>query len=300
VRADFHNPTGRAIKAKLRKFHRHFQLSRGVFYLRWSTASVRILPNFLIIGAQKSGTTTLYAYLNQHPAVARALTQEVHYFDLNFHRGLSWYRAHFPTTGYARRIRGALGTDLLTGEASAYYLFHPRVCRRVWATLPQARLIIVLRDPVERAWAQYLQNRATNLEDLAFEDAIDREQERLAGEQRRLLEDDTASSFSYREHSYLSRGIYVDQIRPWMELFPREQIHIVSSEELLFRDPVSIVAQVQDFLGLPRRPLEQLRIYPSEAGVPINDATRARLREHFGLHNQRLFEYLGRDFGWGR
>ena len=298
--ADFHNPAKRLLKARLRKFRRQVRSSRAVFQLRWSTASLRILPDFLIIGAQKSGTTTLYTYLNQHPAVAQAFTQEVHYFDLNFHRGLSWYRAHFPTYLHARGIRRALGANLLTGEASAYYLFHPRVCERVWATIPHVRLIIVLRDPVERAWAQYLQNRATKLEDLAFEDAIDREEERLAGERRRLIEDESATSFSYREHSYLSRGIYVDQIRPWMELFPREQIHIVSSEELLFRDPASIIAQVQDFLALPRRPLEHLRIYPREAEVPINDATRTRLRKHFCPHNQRLFEYLGRDFGWGR
>jgi hypothetical protein len=300
VSANSHQPAKRVLKARLRKFRRRVRSSRAVFQLRWSTASIRILPDFLIIGAQKSGTTTLYAYLNQHPAVAEAFTQEVHYFDLNFHRGLSWYRAHFPTTVYARRIRGALGTNLQTGEASAYYLFHPQVCRRVWATLPRVRLIIVLRDPVERAWAQYLQNRATKLEDLAFEDAIDREEERLAGERRKLLEDEAATSFSHREHSYLSRGIYVDQIRPWMELFPREQIHFVSSEDLLFRDPASIVAQVQDFLALPRHPVKQLRIYPREAGVPINDATRARLRKHFQMHNQRLFEYLGRDFGWSR
>jgi hypothetical protein len=268
------------------------------FQVRWRTGALRVLPNFIIIGAQKSGTTRLYSYLNQHHAVARSFTQEVHYFDLNFHRRLPWYRAHFPSIFRARRFRRTFRTDLQTGEASAYYMFHPLACKRVRATLPDVRLIVVLRDPVERAWAQYLQNRDTNLESLVFEDAVEREEERLAGERQRLIDDETATSFSYREHSYLSRGIYVDQIRPWIELFGRKQIHIVSSEELLFHNPVSVVERVQDFLALPRAIPKRLRIYPREAKVPMNGATRNRLKEHFRPHNHRLFEYLGIDFGW--
>lgn len=261
---------------------------------------LRILPNFLIIGAQKSGTTTLYKYLNEHPAVERSFTQEVHYFDLNFHRGLPWYRAHFPTALRAQSFKREFGLDLQTGEASAYYMFHPLVCGRVRATLPDVRLLVVLRDPTERAWAQYLQNRSHNLEDLSFEDAIGREAERIAGERQRLIDDETATSFEYREHSYLSRGIYVDQIREWFEIFGREQIHILSSEKLLFDDPVPIVEGVQNFLGLSRSTPKQLRIYSREPKEPLNDAIRNRLNDHFRPHNQRLFDFLGIDFGWER
>ena len=130
-------------------------LRQYAFLLRRRTSRLRILPRYLIIGAQKSGTTTLYEYLNQHPAVARSFIQEVHFFDLNFARGLEWYRAHFPT--YLRReyVRSRRRMELITGEASAYYLFHPLVCARVRETLPDVRLIVVLRDPVERAWAHY-------------------------------------------------------------------------------------------------------------------------------------------------
>jgi len=269
------------------------------FLLRKCLAPLRMLPHFLIIGAQKSGTTTLYKYLNQHPAVARSLIQEVHYFDLNFARGLWWYRAHFPTIFQRMRVRRDLGMDLITGEASAYYMFHPLVCMRVRRTLPDARIIILLRDPVERAWAHYCQSRDIAFEHLSFEAAIEQEEQRLAGERLRLQRDGTAVSFEYREHSYLSRGIYVDQIQPWCETFPREQIHIAASEDLLFKHPAAVVARVQEFLGLPPREPERLRIYPREGKAAINEVTRTRLREHFRPHNQRLFRYLGTEFEWG-
>ena len=142
-------------------------------------------------------------------------------------------------------------------------------------------------------------NRKIAFEHLSFDDAIDRDEVRIRGEWLRLMRDETATSFNYREYSYLSRGIYVDQLRPWMETFPRDQIHIASSEALLFKDPATVVEQVQDFLGVPRRRPERLRIYPPK-GNGMNGATLARLRDYFRPHNQRLFDYLGVDFGWER
>jgi sulfotransferase family protein len=271
---------------------------KAQFFLRRCTASVRMLPRFLIIGAQKSGTTTLYEYLNQHPAVARAFTQEVHFFDLNFTRGRSWYRAHFPTVLEREIVRRRSRQNLITGEASAYYLFHPQVCGRVRKTLPEVRLIVVLRDPVERAWAHYLDNRKIAFEDLSFEEAIAQEGKRLAGERLRLQDDERASSFAYREHSYLSRGLYLDQVSQWREVFPPEQIHIVRSEDLLFNDPASAVERVQRFLGLPPQPPARLKNYARAAATGMKEATHKCLREHFRPHNQRLYEYLGMDFDW--
>jgi hypothetical protein len=273
---------------------------KAQFFLRQRTAALRMLPGFLIIGAQKSGTTTLYNYLNQHPAVGRSFTQEVHYFDLNFQRGLGWYRAHFPTVFHQRLTKLQSGIEPLTGEASAYYLFHPHVCWRVRQTLPEVRLIIVLRDPTERAWAHYLHNRRA-FEPLSFEDAIGQEEERLRGESLRLLRDESATSFTYREYSYLSRGVYVDQIRAWTSIFPREQIHIVCSEDLLFKDPAAAVDGVQNFLDLPPRRPNRLQTYDRERKLAaMNEATQRQLREHFRPHNQRLFDFLGVDFGWDR
>jgi hypothetical protein len=274
-------------------------LREAQFFLRRCTAPLRMLPGFLIIGAQKSGTTTLYNYLNQHPAVGPSFTQEVHFFDLNFQRGLDWYRAHFPTIFQRQLTKFQSGMELTTGEASAYYLFHPHVCWRVRKTLPDVRLLVVLRDPTERAWAHYLHNRRA-FEPLSFEDAIEQEEERLLGERLRLLRDEAATSFTYREFSYLSRGVYVDQIRAWMAIFPREQIHIACSEDLLFKDPAAVVERVQRFLGLPIRRPDRLRTYRREPKVAMNEATQRRLREHFRTHNQRLFDYLGIDFEWER
>ena len=268
------------------------------FLLRKWTAAVRMLPGFIIIGAQKCGTTTLYEYLNQHPAVARALTQEVHFFDLNYRQGQSWYRAHFATKIAREIVRRRSGMELITGEASAYYLFHPLVCRRVRQALPDARLIVVLRDPVERAWAHYLDSRKIGFEPLTFEEALDQEEQRLAGERMRLLHGEGATSFAHREYSYLSRGVYVDQLRQWMEVFPRDQMHIVNSEELLFRSPLPVIAEVQRHLGLRPLPPARLKNYSRLSMTDINETTRSRLLDYFRPHNQRLFEYLGTKFDW--
>src|SRR3954470_22907026 len=150
------------------------------------TAGRRMLPTFLISGAQRCGTTSMYKTLSQHPQVLPAVLHKgVHYFDTSFGRGLDWYRGHFPTRAAARRVAEAVGVPegrVITGESSPYYMFHPMAGRRIAATLPDARLIILLRDPVERAYSAFTHESARGFEDLSFERALAVEQERLDGE----------------------------------------------------------------------------------------------------------------------
>jgi hypothetical protein len=260
----------------------------GERILRRASAARRPLPDFIIVGAQKGGTTSLHAYLAEHPLIAPPVTKEIHYFDKQFDRGLGWYRAHFQLLD-----EGAM----LTGESTPYYLFHPAVPARVASTLPGCRLIVVLRNPVDRAFSQHNHERALGFEDLPFEEAIAGEPRRLEGEEERLLADPGYVSFSHQHHSYLARGRYAEQLERWLEHFDREQLLVLSAEDL-FAEPATVVRESQAFLGLELETPRDLSARNARTYAPIAAETRAELNRAFEPHNRRLYELVGRDFGW--
>ena len=282
---------------------------------RLMTSNIRLLPDFLIIGGQRCGTTSLYYYLTAQTGIASTLKKEVHFYDDHYTDGLRWYRAQFPTTlqkYYAERIRKQL---FITGESSPYYLFHPLVPQRLAAVTPQAKLIVLLRNPIDRAYSQHWLTTLEGDETLSFEEAIEREEERLAGVVEELLANDKAGNHGYRSYnlrhySYLTRGIYVDQLQRWMDYFPREQFLILKSEDL-YSDPAAIVRQTLEFLAVPdsatRIEHQEFKQYrePNKKGYQNDQKPprmslemRKRLIEYFKPHNARLYALLGRDFGW--
>lgn len=256
--------------------------------LRRVNASRRPLPAFLIVGAQKAGTTSLHEYLCEHPLVSSSTVKEVHYFDLAYQRGQAWYRAHFHVPSRPGEI---------TGESSPYYLFHPLVPSRVAEDLPACRLIVLLRNPIERAYSHHNHERALGFEDLDFEQAIAREAERLDGEEERLLSDPGYRSFSHQHHSYLARGRYAEQLKRWFDHVDRARILILSAEEL-FEQPRATVAAAQRFLGLEPLPPADLTARNARSYTALGEDTRRRLRSELQPHNRRLYELVGRDFGW--
>src|SRR5579863_10505639 len=179
-------------------------------FYRGITSPMRLLPDFLIIGAQRGGTTSLFHYLEAHPCIKPAVNKDLHFFDRKYNKGLAWYRGHFPTRieqYYAQKIRRRA---FVTGEASPSYLFHPHTPRRVVQAIPHVKLIILLRNPVSRAYSQYHHAVELGHESLAFEEAIQGEEERTAREQEKMLRDEHYYSEEFKHRSYLSKGIYVD------------------------------------------------------------------------------------------
>jgi hypothetical protein len=256
---------------------------------RLATAGARRLPDFLVIGAQRAGSTSLFAQLCDHPGVAPPSHKEIHYFDQQSFRSLRWYRSHFPPVAAAR--------GRLTGEASPYYLFHPAVPARVAEALPDVRLVALLRDPVARAYSHYQLSVRDGHEPLGFEEALRAEPERLAHEDGRLLTDRAYRSHAHRHQSYAARGLYAEQLRRWHEHVAPDRLLVVSSEEL-FADPGRVTGTVLEFLGLdagevPPFPVRNQRPYP-----PMSDAARGFLEARFEGPNRELAELLGRDFGW--
>jgi hypothetical protein len=235
------------------------------------------LPNFVVIGGRKCGTTFLYHLLTQHPRVEPAAGKEVHFFNRSFDEGIEWYRRCFPTP------RWKDGRRSITGEATPEYLTHPLAPKRMAEVIPQARLIALLRNPVDRAYSDY-------------EQVV-----RLGRETRPLEEAMGYASLDDARSGYLSRGIYVDHLLRWFEFFNDEHMLVLKSEDF-FERPVNTLQGVLNFLDLPEwePKVWELR-YKRNKGKykqEIDPATRQRLEEYFEPHNRRLYEYLGIDFGW--
>ncbi|QBD81743.1 sulfotransferase [Ktedonosporobacter rubrisoli] len=269
------------------------------------TSSLRLMPDFLIIGTQKGGTTSLYSYLIEHPNIISARMKEVHFFDQHFRKGPAWYQGHFPTRvhkSYVERMRKEV---FITGEGSPEYLFYPHPAQKVAALLPNVKLIALLRNPVDRAYSQYRHNIRWGHETFSFEDALNLEEERTREGRARVQIDPNYHSFSYQRAAYLARGIYAEQLERWLNLFPRERMLIIRSEDF-YRDSSAIYKEVLAFLGVsvfePRSLQLGYKAYnkskDSDAPAKMDPALRKRLVAYFEPHNQRLYKLLGRNFAW--
>ena len=238
------------------------------------SGDIGALPDFVIIGAQKGGTSFLYYLLTRHPLVEPAARKELHFFDQpeHFDKGAEWYRRCFP------RVGSKDGQRSITGEATPYYLFDPPVAERMAEIVPKAQLIALLRNPIDRAYSHYQMQVKRGTEPRSFEEAIEQQ-----------------------HSSYVSRGIYVDQLLRWFEFFSKEQMLILKSEDF-FERPVETLKVVLTFLDLPDWQPEaselQQRRHTGTYSQKMDPATRRRLEAYFEPYNQRLYEYLDVDFGW--
>jgi hypothetical protein len=264
------------------------------------TAGSRLLPSFLICGGQRCGTTSLYRALAAHPAVLKAVMHKgVHYFDTNYHRGWDWYRAHFPSRRTAHQVEQGCGVPAQTFESSPYYLYHPHAAARIAEDLPGARLIVLVRDPVERAYSQHAHELARGFEtEQSFGRALQLERRRLRGESERLAADPSAYSFAHQHHAYRGRGEYARYLEQVTEHVPRDQVLVVESEQF-FVDPKPVYDQVIEFLGLPHvgyPEFDQHNARPRAAAMP--QALRDDLTAHYAPHDDALTGWLGRRPGW--
>lgn len=266
------------------------------------TAGARVLPSFLIVGAQRCGTTSLYRALAGHPLVLKAVWRKgVHYFDVAYDKGPEWYRAHFPLEVTARRRARRHGGAALAFESSPYYLFHPLAAGRIARDLPGVKAVVLVRDPVERAWSAHAHELARGFEsEPSFERAVALEEERLAGEAERLCRDPYAISHAHRHQAYLARGRYAEQLDRLGGLLGRDRVLVLDSGDF-FADPRPVYDRVLGFLGLPRVDVPEFRRHNARPRTsPMPDALRRALREHFAPWDERLIPWLGGAPSWRR
>lgn len=278
------------------------------------------MPDFIIIGVSKAGTSTLYEMLLKSQQMMEAYRKELHYFNssafgfssgtvIPFGMTMSklWYRGFFPNFIYKRFISGWRGCKMVVGEATPNYLYDRQAPSRIKTMLPNVKLIVILRNPVDRAYSEYQMNLRTNDESMTFEDRI-----------RQSMRDGTG---------IVDYGHYANHLKRWFEHFDREQLLILTTDELK-TDRHAIIDKMTDFLGIERFDIEHKGgvhhskhrgnvnqdkiekngvIWNKEAwlmnkGVypPMSSGTRKMLVDHYRLHNEQLRTLLKRDFDWDK
>jgi len=285
--------TIRSIKQKLPQGLKSLT-NRLRFYYQYATWRIRPLPDFIIIGAQKSGTTSLYAYLSHHPQFLKPYEKEVHFFDGgldaavdNYKKGQAWYRAHFPfrSNGSASKVF----------EASPLYIFNPLVPDRMFDLLPQVKIVAMLRNPTERAISHYFHEKQRGYESLPIMEALLEEERRLEA----AIQSKDYKNFSFIHHSYKSRGHYKEQLERFFKRFPRQQFLILTSEEF-FHDQNHVLRQVSEFAGAVSS-FQVSDVRPRNVAKnkeQVSAEVYEYLNQYFKLHNEALYELLGKEYNW--
>ncbi len=262
------------------------------------TAALRVFPDYIIAGAQRSGATSLQRVLSEHPNLTSANHMEgVHYFDIAFHHSAGWYRIHFPTKAYARWVTYRTDAPLRVGEASPYYMFHPLAPQRIRETLPGVKIIVILRDPVERTISHHKHEMQRGNEQLDLESALSAESARLEGEELRIRTEGRYTSAAHRNFSYIARSMYDWQIARLLTLFGRDQVLVLESDSF-FSNPRPVYERVLEFLEVPiwlPHEFPRVNATSTEAVAPT---TRRRLAQAFRTSNARVFEMVQEEFPW--
>lgn len=255
----------------------------------------RSLPNCIIAGAQKAGTSSLYHYLTQHPQVQQSFSKEIHYFSGGtipeidtYKKGENWYRAHFAMKRNMRK------NDICV-DATPMYLFNPLVPERIKNLIPDCKIIILLRDPVERAISHYFHTQRFGFESLSIKHAMESEQNRL----KSALDNNDYADPAFRLFSYQSRGLYLEQIKRYQAYFPKEQLLILSTEEL-FNHPKLILKEVFEFLRIgSEQQISDLRSQnQGNNKLRVPNEVYTDLKQFFSKPNSQLFEHLDKQFNW--
>jgi len=263
--------------------------------LRLVNARRRVLPSFIIIGAQKSGTSSLYYYLRQHPQIHPSFLKEIHYFDGglnrdidNYKKGLLWYKAFFPK-------KADIETGQMAFEASPMYFFNPLVPKRIADQLPDVKLIALLRNPINRAISHYYHENKLGFEDLPIMEAFKKEESRL--EESVLRKDYKSKAFVH--FSYKSRGRYHEQLSRYFKLFGRENILVIKSEEF-FKNTQSELKRILAFLGVNQTiEFSDFAVHgKGKNRTEVSQKVYDFLNEYFEDENKKLAELLGEDYYW--
>jgi Sulfotransferase domain len=261
----------------------------------------RMLPGFLIVGAERCGTSSMYEVLSWHPAVFSAILprKEVHYFDYSYAHPLSWYRCHFPLRARAALAARGTGVAPVAFEASPSYMCHPLAPERIARDLPGVKLIVMLRDPVARAYSSHTMRVGWGVETEPFERALELEDSRLAGEAERMAADPSYVGYNWRHFAYRTRGQYAEQLEQLDRLVGRDRIHVIDSGEF-FASPARIYDQALDFLGLPDAGHPAFDPPRTRSRPPMPDSVRTALEEHYRPYDERLAAWLGHEPSWRR
>ena len=272
------------LQSLLYSFYKFYYSTTGTFHT---------LPNYLIIGAAKCGTSSLYEYLIQHPNINAALGKEINFFDMHYSKGINWYRSYFPFKNFLTK------KNSITGEATPRYLDHPHTPKRVYDLIPSAKIILLLRNPVDRAYSHWNMMVAHKRENLSFSEAIENEKSRISDFYEQMQNNQEYYSKEYFWYGYLERGLYAKKLKHWMNFIPKEQFLVLQSEEF-FHNTSDVYSRVLEFLDLPKMNLPKYKKFRkgSYKKQKMDDSIRKKLTDFFEPHNKELYTLIGNNFGW--
>jgi len=279
-----------------------YKFTASLYKIYYSlTGRFHVIPDFYIIGAAKCGTSALYDYLIQHPSVYSAVTKEPRFFDKYYGKGLNWYKVLFPLKVTKFFITKILQKDFVTGEATPRYLDHPHAPKRIQSITPNAKFIILLRNPADRIFSHYNMRKSSKKETLPLHDALKLEAKRTKDEFEHMVKDENYYSLDYYHHSYLDRSIYINKLERWMKVFPKEQFLIIQSE-IFFSNSDKVLQNVLKFLKLPEFHLKEYSKIDTGKykKSKMDPSLRIQLLEQFVSHNEKLYSFLGTRFDWDK
>tara|TARA_Y100000741_G_scaffold362325_1_gene347908 strand:- start:626 stop:1471 length:846 start_codon:yes stop_codon:yes gene_type:complete len=256
------------------------------------TAKSRVLPDFLLIGAVRSGTTSLYYDICQHPSVHEAAYDEIGFFDDNFHLGEEWYRSLFPSKKKMFEIKQETGRSI-TGEDTPFYIWNDIVIDRIFNMLPNVKLISILRNPVDRAYSNYQLGLREGTERRTFRDAIEDDMKFL---DKKKQEGYALTNDDYKK-SYLAKGIYVEQLEKWFKVFRKEQFCIISTEDFS-RKPDMTLKKIFNFLEITDYSIKKFEEKKKSKYNEMDDSLRIEVEEFFSEYNSRLYNLIDQEFDW--
>ena len=260
------------------------------------TSIFRVFPNFIIIGVGRGGTTSLYHYLSQHYCLRKSAYDEIGFFDTNYDLGILWYKSMFPTIFTKKRIL-AKWNHFMTYDVTPFYIYNPKVVQRVFTVIPESKIIAILRNPVDKAYSHYNMGVRSGNEKRSFEDAIKTDLD-LIDKNKNIPRND-AYFQDVVEKSYIARGFYAEQLEIWMKNFSREQILIISTEDLA-KDTDKTLSTIFHFLGLPDYKIKDLTKKNEVKYPPMREETRKMLVNYFRPYNEKLYSLIGKRFDWDR
>ena len=268
-------------------------IKRNYYYL---SSSFRVLPECFVIGVVRSGTTSLYHYLGQHPCIVSSAYDELGYFDDNYHLGVNWYKSLFPTKFTRNKIIKKHG-KFLTYDVTPFYIYNPLVAKRIFESFPKAKIISNLRNPIDRAYSNY--NDAVEMGDIKipFEEVVQIAMDEI-DKNKSKLNNEAYIVDTYYEN-ILARGFYADQLKIWFKKFQKNQLLMIPSEDLAQKTD-QILTKIFEFLDLPYFKIKDLTKQNKREYPPMKAETRKLLIEFYRPYNEKLYNLINQHFDWDK
>ena len=268
-------------------------IRRHYYYL---SSSFRVLPECFVIGVVRSGTTSLYHYLSQHPSIAPAAYDELGYFDDNYHLGVNWYKSLFPTKFTRNKIIKKHG-KFLTYDVTPFYIYNPLVAKRIFESFPKAKIISNLRNPIDRAYSNY--NDALEMGDIKipFDEVVQIAMDEIDKNKSKINNEAYIVDTFYE--NILARGFYADQLKIWFKKFQKNQLLMIPSEDLAQKTD-QILTKIFEFLDLPYFKIKDLTKQNKREYPPMKAETRKLLIEFYRPYNEKLYNLINQHFDWDK